>query len=349
MDKLLCPVCGGNCIAEIDRIPDNPRKLFSPCSRCRADFRDKSIPPSGDFPLACPECGRRFIDDVMAHCHRIISEEEDDFRSMSLSAVGMPLLSPGIFMLRPPFLSPDSVVLLSKSVTRHTADRIFHEVPEIKGVILDREALPGIGPDGYSGSNELICGCDVRGDIFQVQKKRFIIYKQQSLCHIEYPKGSDPKIEAVRKNVLRNQPDIFVDAFCGCGTLGIAASITGAQNVILNDAWYSSAWWSAINILANRSLLGADEVIFRSGLEKLSEKPVMRPGDPPSVVAEASGAGRSLKVIHGDYRSILKMIPDDKKMTSIAAIDVFDKENTAGTDELIRWWNDETGGDSFIP
>jgi hypothetical protein len=56
-----------------------------------------------------------------------------------------------------------------------------------------------------------------------------------------------------------------------------------------------------------------------------------------------------MKVIHGDYRSIPKMISDDKKMTSIAAIDVFDKEDTAGTDELIRWWNDETGGDSFIP
>ena len=349
MDKIPCPVCGGGCITEIDRIPDNPRGIFSPCSRCRAEIRDKNIPPSGDVPLPCPGCGRRFIDDVMVHCHRIISEEKDSFSGMPLSAVGMPLLSPGIFMLRPPFLSPGSVVLLSKSVSRHTADRIFHEVPEIKGVVLDRNVLPGIGPDGNSGSNELISGCDVRGDIFQVQKKRFIVYKQQSLCHIEYPKGSDPKIETVRKKVLRNNPDIFVDAFCGCGTLGIAASITGAQNVILNDAWYSSAWWSAVNISANRSLLGIDEVIFRSDLEKLSEKPVMRPGDSPVVVAEASGAGRTIKVTHGDYSSLPKVISDDKKMTSLAAIDIFDKENSVKTEGLIRWWNGETGGDSFIP
>ncbi|UUX91183.1 hypothetical protein [Methanoplanus endosymbiosus] len=349
MDNISCPVCGGDCIRATDIIPDNPIKIFSPCSRCHADIRDKSLPPSGDVPQPCPGCGRRFIDDVMAHCHSIISEENGSFSAMPVSAVGMPLLSPGIFMLRPPFLGHDSVVLLSKAVSRHIAERIYSEVPEIKGVILDRGILPGIGPNGGAAGNELISGCDVRGDIFPVQKKKFIIYKQQSLCHIEYPKGSNPKIETVRKKILRNNPEIFVDAFCGCGTLGIAASLTGAENVILNDAWYSSAWWSAVNLYANRTLLGIDEVVFRSDLKKLSETPVMHHGDSSVVVAEAFGADRAVQVIHGDYRSLPGIIPDGKKTSPIAVFDVFDKENTARTDELIRWWDGETGGDSFIP
>jgi len=349
MTQIPCPVCGRDCIKDIDRVPKNPKDYFSSCSRCHAENYDKTIPPSGFVPESCSGCGRRYIDDVMAHCHCIISEEREDFRKMPLSAVGTPLLSPGIFMLRPPFLGPGSVVLLSAYANRKSAERICSEVSEVKGVVLDSGSLPGIGPLGDVGANELLCGCDVRGDIFQVRKERFITYKQQSLCHIEYPKASGPKIEAVRRKILRNNPGIFVDAFCGCGTLGIAACIAGAEDVILNDAWYSSAWWAAVNLYANRSLLGIDEVIFRSDLKKLAEKPVMRPGDSPVVVAEASSAGRTIKILHGDYRSLPEIVPDCENKGSVAVLDVFSKEETAKTDELIRWWNSETGGDSFIP
>ena len=50
-----------------------------------------------------------------------------------------------------------------------------------------------------------------------------------------------------------------VDGLCGPGTLGL---ICGAKRVVFNDAWLPAVQNVLLNLEANRSLLGIDEIEY---------------------------------------------------------------------------------------
>lgn len=340
-----CPVCGGNCIIDAEVLIEEAGRRFLPCDDCIRLPLDKSLPPPGLCPAEpCPSCGKRFIDDVFSHCHMIMAEEGVIGAETPLGAIGMPLISPGLEMAAPPFLPEGSLVLQTLYADRRTGVRLVDEVPEIKGVIRDSGDVPGISGDDLSSAseNELLAGCDVRADIFRTSRGSFVIYKQQSLLHIEFPRGGDPKIRSVEAMIERIKPEIFVDACSGAGTLGIAALLAGVPAVVLNDAWYPAAFWSAVNLHANRTIIGTGGVTI---LDLPGERDCeISPG--PVKIAESRGDGREVIVLWGDYMHSGEYIP---KGRMLAAIDVFGKDSSARRNKIISAWKAAYGGDAFIP
>lgn len=257
----------------------------------------------------------------------------------------MPLISPGIAITAPPFLPRDSLVLLTRHADRRIAERIVGEVPEVKGVIADKGIVPGIPGDSLSGgdANVLLAGCDVRADIFRSSNGSFAVYKQQSLLHIEFPRGADPKIRSVESMIRKRESGVFIDACSGAGTLGITALLAGVPEVVLNDAWYPASFWSAINLHANRNLLDMDRVEVPPGYdpERWREVPCN-----PVETGIARGEGKRAVVLWGDFREMGDRIPEGR---ILAAIDIFGKSDPSKTGKIIREWEAAYGGDAFIP
>jgi hypothetical protein len=340
-----CPVCGGDCIKDAGILIPAAEELFLPCNDCICIPLDKRLPPPGLSPSEpCPACGKRFIDDVFSHCHGIMAEEGVIGADTPLGGIGTPLISPGIDLSSPPFLPPGSLVLLTRHADKKTAERLVAEVPEIKGVIRDRGTVPGIsGTDlSLSSENELLAGCDVRADIFRTSYGSFAIYKQQSLLHIEFARGAGPKIRSVEKMIEKIVPDVFIDACCGAGTLGISALLAGVPAVVFNDAWYPAAFWSAINLRVNRSLLDKGNIKLLNSPEieksKISSTTVK--------IAELTAKEKAAVVLWGDYKMAGEFIPEGRRL---AAIDIFGKNDRKKMDQIVAGWKTAFGGDAFIP
>jgi hypothetical protein len=261
-----------------------------------------------------------------------------------LGGIGSPLISPGIDLSSPPFLPRRSLVLLTRHADKKTAERLVTEVPEIKGVIKDMEVVPGISGDDLSSSseNELIAGCDVRADIFRSSVGAFAVYKQQSLLHIEFPRGTGLKIRTVEKMIDENGPEVFIDACCGAGTLGISALLAGVPSVVFNDAWYPAAFWSTVNIHVNRCLTGTGEIAF-AGSCRPDDRRVST--ETVEIAGSEGGEGKTI-VLWGDYMDAGEFIPEGRRL---AAIDVFGKDDREKTKWIISRWKAAFGGDAFIP
>jgi hypothetical protein len=249
-------------------------------------------------------------------------------------------------MTRPPYLPRKSLVLLSRQVDRKTADRLMREVPELRGVVKCGDFTPGAvdvdlttPPRVY----ELLAGCDVRADIFFTQHSPVVLYKQQSLTHIEFPRGYDPKIVSVGVELRRTMPTVFVDASSGVGTLGILGAISGVRHVILNDAWYAAAYWSAYNVEVNREHLLVEPVRFLKEYSELQEHPVVVE---PVKVAEAEGA-QKIEVYQGDFRRLGSVIPKEKSILTV--IDLFRKSDPEANRRILEEWRQQVGGEAFIP
>ena len=126
------------------------------------------------------------------------------------------------------------------------------------------------------------------------------MYKQQSRIHIEFPRSGYPKIRAVEQHVGNPPVKYFVDACSGVGTLGLAAACLGVPHVVLNDAWYASAFWSAFNLEVNREYLRIDRVRIFEQEEDMQKHPVMKE---PVKIAETEGE-QSVEVYQGDFRRL---------------------------------------------
>jgi len=345
MAPLKCPVCGGECITDAEFLIREAASRFSPCSDCISISLDKRLPPPGfSPPEPCPSCGKRFIDDVFSHCHMIMAGEGVIGEDTPLGGIGMPLVSPGFDMISPPFLPEKSLVFLTRHADKRTAERLVEKVPEIKGVIRDSGNVPGISGADFSSTNvnELLAGCDVRADIFRTSRGPFAVYKQQSLLHIEFPRGAAPKIGAVESMIESKQPDVFIDACSGAGTLGIAAMVAGVPVVVFNDAWYPAAFWSAVNLHVNRAITGSGEtplpVLSPPGGSMVSAEPVK--------IAASKGSTHEAVVIWGDYMEAGDFVPEGGRL---AAIDVFGKDGRENLPAIITSWKTAYGGDAFIP
>ena len=345
-----CPVCGSeDCVRPAPELAAALPSRFRPCPECRMQVRDKHRPPVPRAIGGVCTCGKRFIDEVFAHLWMIMAEEEDLAESDPLIATGSPLIHPGFVMDQPPFLPERSLILLSSRVTGRAAERIVAEVPEVKGVVRAGTGVPGISSpdlDGPPQVHELLAGCDVRADIVPVAGCPVAIYKQQSLIHIEFPRPGYPKIRSVEQQVGSPPVRYFIDACSGAGTLGIAAARLGVARVVMNDAWYASAFWSAFNLDVNRDLLRIGEVRFHRQLPEMVKDPVRRL---PELIAETEGP-QVIRVYQGDLHELPVVLGRDKMDTPpLTVFDLFCKSDPAAITRIEKDWNDRVGGRVFIP
>lgn len=276
-----------------------------------------------------------------------MAEEGDLPATAPVMVAGIPLIHPGVALTEPPHLGPSSMVFLSRSVTQEAADRITAEIPEVKGVVHDGGAVPGIvetdGPLSEWHSNILLSGCDVRANIFETGEVPVTVFMQQSCAHIEYPRGFDPKLVATATEVIRHEPAVFVDAACGVGTLSITAGQYGIPRVIMNDAWGYAAFWAAVNLDVNHEALGLDRVEMHITYEDLNGAPLRTE---PLKVADAAGDGTHFEVWWGDLHRLAAVLPENVDLT---VIDLFGKENRAHMADVVRLWKNAIGGEVFIP
>ncbi|HMA04869.1 MAG TPA: hypothetical protein VKO45_02980 [Methanomicrobiales archaeon] len=341
-----CPVCGQDCVQTAQDLVATLETVFAPCGECLGNTLDKARPPP-DLTIAkpCP-CGKRFIDDVFVHIYGIMLEEGVLSREDPLKRVGMPLVHPGFAMEAPPHLPANSLLLLSPVVDEPVAKRLHREVPEIRGVVKCGNFVPGaIDVDLTSSPRvyELLAGCDVRADVFYTQHSPVVVYKQQSLIHIEFPRGYDPKIVNVGVNLRHSLPRAFVDASCGAGTLGIIAAQYGVPHIIMNDAWYAAAFWAAFNIGVNRESLVAGELHMLEDYASMASHPVVRE---PRKIAYTEGK-QLIEVYQGDFRNLPPLIPEREKILTV--IDLFEKGDPGLNEGIKKEWRERVGGEVFIP
>jgi len=341
-----CPVCEKDCIKSAKDILATLPTIFLPCDDCGMRNLDKRAPlPVLEYGEPC-SCGKRYIDEVFAHLYVLMVEEGDLAPTAPLFDVGSPLIHPGYAMDQPPFLPSDSLVLLSSHVTQKTASRLVEEVPELRGVVRRGDFVPGITsldlisvPKTYT----LLAGCDVRADIFPLRTGPLVMYKQQSLIHIEFPRAGYPKIRSVEQHVGNPPAPLFIDACSGVGTLGLTAACLSVPHVVLNDAWFASAFWSAFNLEVNRDYLRISQVKIFEQMQDMQKHPVT---DEPIKIAETRGEQR-IEVYQGDFRQLYQVITPEKGM--VTAIDLFNKNDLNAVDAIRTEWIRKVGGDVFIP
>jgi len=341
-----CPVCEMDCVKSAKEILATLPTIFLPCADCSVRALDKrQPPPSLGYGEPC-SCGKRFIDEVFAHIWVVMVEEGDLKKTDPLIAAGSPLIHPGFAMDRPPFLPEKSLVLLSPRVTRKTAERLMREVPEMRGVVRSGNFVPGIATADLNSVPkvyELLAGCDVRADIFPLSTGPLVMYKQQSLIHIEFPRSGYPKIRSVEQHVGHPPVPYFIDACSGVGTLGLTAACLGVPRVVMNDAWYASAFWSAFNLEVNREYLSISRVKIFEQIQDMAKHPVVRE---PVRIAETEGT-QSVEVYQGDFRELPSvLLPGIPPMT---VLDLFEKNDTVATAKIQEEWRARAGGEVFIP
>jgi hypothetical protein len=341
-----CPVCGQDCVSTAKEILAMLPAYFLPCASCSMRVLDKRLPPpSPEYGEPCA-CGKRFIDEVFAHIWVVMVGEGDLKKTDPLIAAGSPLIHPGIALDRPPFLPEKSLVLLSSRVTKGTAERLVREVPEVRGVVRTGDFVPGIvSADLHSVPKvyELLAGCDVRADVFPLANGPLVMYKQQSLVHIEFPRAGYPKIRSVEQHVGQPPVPYFIDACSGVGTLGLTAACLGVPRVVMNDAWYASAFWSAFNLEVNREYLSVSRIRIFEQLQDMARHPVVKE---PVKIAETEGA-QVIEVYQGDFRALPAVLAQGT--LPVTALDLFEKQDRAATDRCLKAWQDRMGGDVFIP
>lgn len=339
-----CPVCGHDCVTDARELLAALPERFAPCPDCMGLVYDKRLPPPDiDVAEPCSSCGKRFIDEVFAQIYRVMADEGDLAGTEPLAAVGTPLVHPGFALRQPPYLPPRSLVLLSQVVGERAAARLVAEVPEVRGVVRAGAGTPGIADtDAEPHAHTLLAGCDVRADVFPTRAGPVVVYKQQSVLHIEFPRGIDAKILSLEREIERHHPRTFVDACSGAGTLGIAAARAGVPRVICNDAWYAAAYWTACNLRVNREFLAIEEVTVHRSYDDLRRSPVARD---PALVATAAGA-QEVEVYQGDLRLLDAVLPQN---IDLSALDLFEKADAAKVSRIAAAWRARVGGDIFIP
>lgn len=340
-----CPVCGGDCVGKAGEILAAVPTIFSRCPDCTGRSLDKRLPPPDRWYSPPCTCGKRFIDEVFAHLHVIMREEGILLDSDPLLAVGTPMVHPGFAMRAPPYLPKQSLVLLSKIITRETAGRIVREVPEVRGVVKTGDFIPGVidvreghAPPVY----ELLAGCDVRADVFATAGGSLVLFKQQSLIHIEFPRRWNPKVKNVESAVNRVRPSWFVDACAGVGTLGLTGALMGIPHVVLNDAWSAASFWAGYNLAVNAEFFDVQKVSPLRDYDTMKRQPV---GGEPVRVAEATG-GQDIVVYHGDFNELYRVLPAEPVL---AVIDLFEKRDRQVVGGITEKWRAHVAGEVFIP
>ncbi|PKL59565.1 MAG: hypothetical protein CVV33_07195 [Methanomicrobiales archaeon HGW-Methanomicrobiales-4] len=342
-----CPVCGNDHIHDARDLISRGKGLFSPCPDCDRIIRNKSVPPE-DFSSVSCSCGKVFIDDVYVSLYHLLVDSGLLSGTEPLSAVGTPLIDPGMFLRSPPHLPPRTLLVISSVFDKVVADRAYQMIPQISGILTDRGIPPGIGDirdfsRSVSSEHTLLCGCDVRSDLFPTSKGPIVVYKKQGSAHIEFPHGIDPKIRSVESAIRKMRPELFVDACSGSGTLGLAGMRLGVRHALLNDPWYAAAFFAGFNLLVNKEVIGLDDCRLHTDFNRIRQQLVR---EEPFPVACGYGPEKSVEVYQGAMNLLSTQISGQKVLT---VFDPFDKKQFMQNQSFISFWQRTVGGEVFIP
>jgi hypothetical protein len=272
--------CNDNCIENTNKLLENIEDFYLPCEECSTKKLKKSLPIkrqvkleniTSDYGL-CNKCNKRNIDYVMAHILKILIENGFHNDMASIRKTGSPLITPGIYLEKQPYLSENTLIILVDDVNKSTAQLIIDEVPEVKGVLKGNinDTVGQISENNDIYNYELMAGCDIRVDIQESDAGKIIIYKQQSKIHIEYPKIQSPKLLELKEVLDKYDNPTVIDAMCGPGTLGIYALKRNAQKVVFNDIYPEAIDNLKVNLDINQ--IESDKYeIYNKSIEDLSE------------------------------------------------------------------------------
>jgi len=342
-----CPVCGKNHIHDARDLLSRRQEFFTPCPDCRRIIRDKAVPPD-DFPSPSCRCRKVFIDDIYARLYHLLVDAGLFTGEEPLSSVGTPLIDPGLFLRFPPHLPPRTLMVISSFFDKEVAERAYQTIPQISCILSDRGVPPGIGDIrdfsmSVSSENTLLCGCDVRSDLFPTSKGPIVVYKKQGSTHIEFPHGFDPKIRSVESAVRKVRPEFFVDACCGSGTLGLAGMRLGVQHTLLNDPWYAAAFFAGFNLFVNKEVIGLDECRLHTDFNQIRQDPVREDSFP---VAHGYGPEQDIEVFQGAMNFLPSKIAGKNVLT---VFDPFDKKKFMRNQQFLSFWERTVGGEVIIP
>ena len=252
--------CELGCVKKSDIILNGITEIYKPCENCLRPQLKKFKPLMDQIDLdkidadyeRC-QCGRRHLDLVVGHVLKILIETGNRDEKSTLRQCCTPLITPAYPSPTTPYLSKDSVVILTNRITKESAEKIVKEVPEIKGVIKGEiKEIVGI-KDANSQPNvyELLSGCDMRCDIVSTLNGPLCIYRKQSEIHLEFSKPVSPKVQILEKYLKKYENPRVMDCTCGPGTLGIASLKYGAEKVVFNDLWHPSIEMTLLNLEVN--------------------------------------------------------------------------------------------------
>ena len=324
---MICPVCKGDCLRAAEEVIADVETRYLSCRRCPPEPNlSKNI--SGRLLPArverCSFCGRAALDAVMLDALRLLQSyrlrDEDD----GLRSVGMPLIDMGYPLAYPPRLGRNSLILVGEKYSKAAAEAMVRDIPEIKGVIESR-GVPGVmNPKEKPLENLLLAGCDLRADVVSSLMGELVVYKRQSLIHIEFSRQNSPKMRILEELYFRGKLRDVADGLCGPGTLGLMCVLAGAERVVFNDAWLPAVEDLLMNLEVNRKMLGIEEI-------EHMETPTRMVGRKPVLVARTRGACR-IEVYHGDLARLFSRA----RPAELCLIDHFPGSDTRALEQACR-------------
>lgn len=324
---LRCPVCEKGCIQPAREVLEGIEQRYQACPACAQEPNLDKSAMARRLPERlerCHACGRATLDAVMLDVLRLLQEcglrDEND----TLRSVGSPLIEVGYPLAYSPRLGPRSLIISGDRYSRKAAKSMLKQIPEIKGVIQSQGVAGVVDSEKKPLENVLLAGCDMRCDICQSLFGETVIYKSQSRIHIEFSRQTSPKMRILEQLYFHEKLRDVVDGLCGPGTLGLMCVLAGARRVVLNDAWHASVQNVLLNLEANKSLLGIDEIEY-------PESSGCAVGNEPVLVGQAHGSCE-IEVYHGD----LKRLFSRAKPAETCLIDHFPGANTTELERACR-------------
>ena len=315
-----CPACENDCVKPAAEVLSGIEQRYLACPDCAPEPNlDKALklaclPEKID---RCRSCGRATLDAVMLDALRVLQEFGLRDNTESLRSVGTPLIDMGYPLAYSPRLGEKSLIILGERLTERAAEAMVEQISEVKGVILSK-GVPGLSRSGTRPlENVLLAGCDLRADISQSLFGELVIYKSQSKIHIEFSRQSAPKMRILEQLCLQGKTSEVVDGLSGPGTLGLMCALAGSKRVVLNDAWLPAVQNVLLNLEANKSLLGIEEIEY-------PEKPAGMVGREPVLVGRARGPC-AIEVYHGDLTKLFERA----RPADLCLIDHFPGQETA--------------------
>jgi hypothetical protein len=253
-------MCGSNCVVDAEEVLKDIELLYLPCEICEEPklkkfkaLNDQIVLEKLDANFGKCKCGKRHLDIVMAHILKIMMEEGIKDEKSTLRNTCTPLITPAYPTRSIPYLPRKSLVILSKVFTKHCAERVVNEIPEIKGVMKGNinQTVGLKDSDSSPHVYELLAGCDMRCDVVLNSYGALCIYRNQTEIHVEFSKPVSPKLEVLERVLKKYVSPSVIDCTCGPGTLGIACLKAGSKRVVFNDIWYPAARMTTINLEVN--------------------------------------------------------------------------------------------------
>lgn len=322
-----CPVCKNDCIRPAEEVLAEIDSRYQACPACAPEPNLNKATGTAFLPERierCRSCGRAALDAVMLDAlhllHRFGLRDEGD----SLRSVGTPLIDIGYPLAYPPRLGPKSLILSGERYSKKAAEAMVAEIPEIKGVILTK-GVPGVVDSRRKpGGNVLLAGCDMRADVVTSLFGELVIYRNQSLIHIEFSRQNAPKMRILEQLYFQGKLRDVVDGLSGPGTLGLMCVLADARRVVMNDAWKPAVQNVLLNLEVNKGLLGIAEIEHQEPIRT-------EVGSDPVLVGRARGRC-SIEVYHGD----LKRLFERAQPAEICLIDHFPGADTSELEKACR-------------